>query len=101
SVFIDDVHSRANPNWPLTAFVHDMLSGPVPGIFDGIYSLDVLEHIKPADEDVFMKNLVASLKPKGGAAIIGMPSLESQVYASPQSKAGHVNCKTGPELKKF
>ena len=31
--------------------------------------------------------------------IIGMPSIESQVYASPGSKLGHVNCKSGPELK--
>ena len=29
-----------------------------------------------------------------------MPSLESQAYASPQSKAGHVNCKSGEALKK-
>ncbi|MGA7480592.1 MAG: SAM-dependent methyltransferase, partial [Bradyrhizobium sp.] len=31
--------------------------------------------------------------------IVGMPSLESQAYASPGSKAGHINCKTGPDLK--
>lgn len=31
--------------------------------------------------------------------IIGMPSHESQAYASPQSKAGHVNCKSGKDLK--
>jgi hypothetical protein len=29
-----------------------------------------------------------------------MPSLESQIYASPQSKEGHINCKTGMSLKK-
>jgi hypothetical protein len=29
-----------------------------------------------------------------------MPSLESQVHASPTSRAGHVNCKTMPDLKK-
>ncbi|MGH7328832.1 MAG: SAM-dependent methyltransferase, partial [Polyangiaceae bacterium] len=34
-----------------------------------------------------------------GALLIGMPSAESQVYASPQSKAGHVNCQTMPDLK--
>ncbi len=45
-----------------------------------------------------MKNICASLKPRG-TCIIGMPSLESQVYASPHSKAGHVNCKTEPELR--
>jgi hypothetical protein len=28
-----------------------------------------------------------------------MPSLESQIYASPNSKAGHVNCKTMPDFK--
>ena len=33
--------------------------------------------------------------------ILGMPSLESQQYASPQSKAGHVNCKSGEDLKKL
>ena len=31
--------------------------------------------------------------------IIGTPSLESQAYASPPSKAGHINCKSGDELK--
>jgi hypothetical protein len=33
-------------------------------------------------------------------AIFGMLSLESQPYASPQSKAGHVNCKTMLDFKK-
>ncbi len=30
-----------------------------------------------------------------------MPSLESQTYASSLSKIGHVNCKTGDELKRL
>ncbi|CCQ53625.1 hypothetical protein CWATWH8502_2077 [Crocosphaera watsonii WH 8502] len=30
---------------------------------------------------------------------MGMPSLESQAYASEGSKQGHVNCKTGKDLK--
>ena len=100
-VFIEDIHNRADPHWPLEAFVHDMLSGPVKGEFEGVYSLDVLEHIHSKDEHTFMKNLLGSLTKTGGAVIIGMPSLESQVHASPQSKAGHVNCKKGPELKTF
>jgi hypothetical protein len=28
-----------------------------------------------------------------------MPSLESQTYASEASRAGHVNCQSGPQLK--
>ena len=64
------------------------------------YILDVLEHIDKKDEDLFMKNSLLSLEDQG-AMIIGMPSLESQIYASPQSKAGHVNCKSGEDLKAF
>jgi len=30
-----------------------------------------------------------------------MPSLESQEHASPPSKAGHINCKTEPQLREF
>jgi 2-polyprenyl-3-methyl-5-hydroxy-6-metoxy-1,4-benzoquinol methylase len=98
-LFINDVKERMNPYWPIEAFVHDLLKGPVPGQFDAVYALDVLEHIQEKDEDKFIGNAIASLTP-AGVAILGMPSLESQTYASPQSKAGHVNCKSGEEFKR-
>ena len=98
-LFIADVKERMNPHWPLDAFVHDMLAGPVPGSFDAVYALDVLEHITEQEEDCFISNMIASLTPTG-VAIVGMPSLESQSYASPQSNAGHVNCKSGEVLKR-
>lgn len=97
-VFIEDVKSRMDPAWPMDARVHDMLAGPVAGNFDAIFALDVLEHIEPDAESRFLGNCVKSLD-RHGVAIFGMPSLESQAYASPQSKAGHVNCKTGPDFK--
>lgn len=98
--FIADVKKRMSPRWTFDAFVHDMLTGPVPPRdYDGIYALDVLEHIEPKDEDTFLCNVVQSLAPHG-AVILGMPSLESQVYASPNSKAGHVNCKSMPDFKR-
>jgi len=59
--------------------------------------LDVLEHIPQAQEKQFFANLKQSLKPSA-KVVIGIPSLESQVYASPGSKAGHVNCKTKEDL---
>jgi 2-polyprenyl-3-methyl-5-hydroxy-6-metoxy-1,4-benzoquinol methylase len=98
-LFIADVKERMNPHWPLDAFVHDMLAGPVPGSFDAVYALDVLEHIEERDEDRFIANSIASLTPTG-VAIFGMPSLESQAHASPQSKEGHVNCKSGEAFKR-
>lgn len=99
-VFIKDVKSRRSAAWPMDCFVHDMLSGPVLGRFDGIYCLDVLEHIARDREDVFIKNLILSLAPTG-VVMIGIPSLESQIYASPQSKAGHINCRSGAAFKIF
>jgi cyclopropane fatty-acyl-phospholipid synthase-like methyltransferase len=99
-VFIDDFKQREDPDWSLTLKVHDMLDGSVEGQFDGIYSLDVLEHIQPSDEDRFITNTIDSLK-FNGSLIIGMPSIESQKYASAPSKAGHVNCKSAEDFKKL
>jgi 2-polyprenyl-3-methyl-5-hydroxy-6-metoxy-1,4-benzoquinol methylase len=99
-LFIADVQKRMSPKWRFEARVHDMLSGPVPGQFDGIFALDVLEHIAPDQERVFLSNMLGSLAPHG-AVILGMPSLESQEHASPNSKAGHVNCKSMPEFKRL
>ena len=98
-VFIADVKERMNPHWPIEAFVHDVMAGPVPGSFDAAYALDVLEHIAAQDEHRFIGNVVRSLT-ADGVAIFGMPSLESQTHASPQSKAGHVNCKSGEDFKR-
>jgi len=96
-IFIDDIKNRMNPEWPLQCFVHDILDGPVPGEFDGALSLDVLEHVDPRLEHKFLENTAASLT-KHGVFVVGMPSLESQAYASPQSKEGHVNCKSGDDF---
>jgi 2-polyprenyl-3-methyl-5-hydroxy-6-metoxy-1,4-benzoquinol methylase len=99
-VFVEDVKQRMVPRWQFDVRVHDMLNGPVPGQFDAVYSLDVLEHIEQSKEQIFLKNAFGSLDPNG-AAIVGLPSLESQPYASVQSKLGHVNCKSAPELRQL
>lgn len=97
-VFVDDVLRRMDDRWRFECRQHDLMAGPFPGSFDGAYALDVIEHIPLADESVFVGNIVKSLTPEG-VLILGSPSLESQTYASPPSKAGHVNCKTGGELR--
>ena len=98
-VFVEDVNRRMNSDWSFECVVHDMRHGPLKRSFDGVYAVDVLEHIEAAEEDRFIGNMAASLG-QHGVCIIGSPSLESQAYASPGSKAGHVNCKTGEDLKK-
>jgi 2-polyprenyl-3-methyl-5-hydroxy-6-metoxy-1,4-benzoquinol methylase len=98
--FVADALDRSSERWPIDVKVHDMLERPVEGSFDGIYSLDVLEHINASDEDRFLTNMVASLAPHG-TLVIGMPSLQSQAYASAHSKIGHVNCKDQHDLKRL
>ena len=62
------------------------------------FCLDVLEHIKPIHEDKFINNLINSCSPRA-KIIFGSPSFESQAYASETSKRGHVNCKTGKNMR--
>ena len=97
-VFVKDVQSRMHERWPFECRVHDMLDGPLEPVFDAAYSLDVLEHIEAKDERRFLANIAGSLV-DDGVLIIGTPSIQSQTYASPNSKAGHVNCKDAAELK--
>lgn len=68
------------------------------GKFTAGYALDVLEHILPRDEDDFLDNICESLTDLA-TCIIGMPSLESQPYASKESREAHVNCKTEDQLR--
>ena len=98
-VFIKDIERRYDKSWPFKYYLNDMLKTPVNGKFNGVFCLDVLEHIKPIDEEKFINNSIYSLK-EDGVFIAGMPSIESQKYASKASKEGHVNCKSGDEFKK-
>ena len=97
-IFIKNAKELRKERKNIEFIIHDILKAPLFKKFDAVYSLDVLEHIDK--EDLFMKNLILSLE-DNGVAIIGMPSLESQKYASKESKEGHINCKSGDEFKKF
>jgi 2-polyprenyl-3-methyl-5-hydroxy-6-metoxy-1,4-benzoquinol methylase len=96
--FIGDAKERATDRWPVELRLHDIMRGPVDGRFDGAYAMDVLEHIPPDKEHAFISNICAGLT-ETGILVLGTPSLESQSYASPQSKEGHINCKSGPDLR--
>jgi SAM-dependent methyltransferase len=98
-VFIADAQKTSDPQWPVTFVKHDMVEGPLPQRYTAAYALDVLEHIAPgAAEASFLTNICSSLE-DSGVAVIGMPSIESQGYASPASKEGHINCQSGSQLQ--
>ena len=96
--FIERFREQASEKWPTDSRTHDILTKPLSLRMDAIYALDVMEHISKELEDVFLKNICLSLR-ANGCAVIGMPSLESQSYASVGSREGHVNCKSGNELQ--
>ena len=97
-MFIERFSKVESTNWSIEAAVHDILEQPLGHRYDALYCLDVMEHIKKEKEATFLSNICHSLRDHG-VAIIGMPSIESQIYASPESKEGHVNCKTGDQLR--
>ncbi len=98
-IFIEDAKTRNTARWHIDFKVHDMVSSSMAEKYSAAYALDVLEHIPPEDEDVFIHNIVKSVS-ENGVVILGIPSLESQEYASDISKAGHVNCKSMPAFKR-
>ena len=97
-IFVEDATAHVSPQHPYKCRQYDALSSP-PAVnrYDGVYALDVLEHIDPDQETVFLGNLASSLNPTG-CLLVGIPSLNSQAYASEASRAGHVNCKSGSGL---
>jgi len=78
--------------------VFNPVHGTLKLSFSAIFGLDILEHIAPDEESLFLHNCVKMLEPHG-IAIFGMPTLESQKYASRASRIGHVNCQSGDELR--
>ena len=91
---INEAKRGASENWPIEFVWANVCEAKYIG-FDAVYALDVLEHIHPTEEQEFLE----SLRVSAPLAIIGCPSLESQVYASALSKEGHVNCKNGHNFR--
>jgi SAM-dependent methyltransferase len=96
--YIQSAKETCNSRWHIDFYQHDVLDGPVVGSFDAVFALDVLEHIQKYDEEKFLHNCLHGLEDHG-VCIVGMPSLESQPYASEGAKIGHVNCKEQFGLK--
>jgi len=63
--------------------------------YDAIFALDVLEHMTSEE----MKECLVSAWTNAPLVLVGMPSLESQEFASPLSKQNHINCLSGEGLR--
>ena len=66
--------------------------------YDALFALDVLEHIYPSDMPLFLDS-VRQITNHRSLCIFGMPTIESQAYASEGSRLGHVNCLNKDEFQ--
>ena len=100
-LMIRDAKETSSSKYPVEYVCHDFLAGPLlsgSSKFDGAYLLDVLEHMPHENEEGFLRNIWESLE-STAKVVVGMPSIESQVYASLGSRLGHINCKSQEELR--
>jgi cyclopropane fatty-acyl-phospholipid synthase-like methyltransferase len=93
-----DVDEALIDNCHFPATVHNILEEHYGCNWDAAYALDVMEHVAPDSEATFLRNIARAVKPFG-TVIIGMPSRESQPFASRLSRKRHVNCKTEEGLR--
>lgn len=89
---IEEAESAQSKAWPIEFRCGDIMSDNLP-LFNAVYCLDLFEHI------VQEARLLNRLRACAPVCIVGTPSLESQKYASALSRIGHVNCKSGADLK--
>ena len=69
-------------------------------IVDAAFSIDVLEHLEPKNEDNFLRNIIKCLKPQG-VLITGTPNISGAQYATPRSQVQHINLKSITSLKEL
>jgi 2-polyprenyl-3-methyl-5-hydroxy-6-metoxy-1,4-benzoquinol methylase len=76
----------------------DVSTDRVEGSYDGIFNIDVIEHLEPEFEKPFIENMLASLT-KEGVMIIGTPNETASQYATFRSDHQHINLKSAETLK--
>ena len=68
--------------------------------YDGIFNIDVIEHLEPEYEKKFMDNMVNCLD-KNGVLIVGTPNESASAHAHFRSDHQHINLKTAKSLKEL
>lgn len=72
----------------------------IPNEIDAAFAIDVIEHIDPNKEDVFMRNIIHCITDKkSGTLILGTPNITASQYASELSALEHINLKSMHSLR--
>lgn len=78
--------------------VHNICQAVLPEAFDGIFSIDVIEHLDPHLNHTFLNNQCACLK-DDGVCIVGTPNVTAFKYAKALNKFQHINNKSHFSLR--
>jgi len=82
-------------------YLHVDLNKSAPKVkVDGAFLIDVIEHLEPEAEIVFLNNIVKCLK-ANSVLIIGTPNITASAHATPRSKVQHINLKSMDTLRKL
>ena len=96
---IESIRRRLSKHVKNITLMHLDLNKEEPKIkVDAAFSIDVIEHVDPKKEKVFIERIIRCL-PKNGVLITGTPNLASAHYASPCSKVQHINLKSMQTLR--
>jgi len=78
----------------------DMIGIVTDRVFDAAFAIDVIEHIKPEEEDIFVTNICRCLT-KDAILVIGTPNSEANRYATEPGASPHINLKSHITLKQL
>lgn len=78
----------------------DAAEGPPEVEVDAAYSVDVIEHLEPRQEQAFMEHIVKCLTPTG-VLITGTPNITAEQYATERSRVQHINLKSQKTLREL
>ena len=67
---------------------------------DAAFMIDVIEHVDPLNETLFMDNVVGCLKPSG-VLINGTPNFTAYRYSTKASQVAHINLQTMDSLREL
>jgi len=82
-------------------YLHIDLNKNSPKVLvDGIFLIDVIEHLDPRKEKIFLNNIVKCLKPRG-VLILGTPNITASEHATPRSRVQHINLKSNKSLREL
>lgn len=96
-----DGNARRLAHLKNVTYLHVDLNKASPELqVDAACMIDVIEHLEPACEEKFMKNIVRCLK-ADGVLITGTPNVTATQYASPRSQVQHINLKSVKTLREL